>query len=113
MGLETLSRTFKKKTLRSCVMCKGKAEKDKLYRFVKKPSGGLLLDKNFKLPGRGAYLHLKCVNKKSSYKLLYSLKENLNDTDVRSIDLEKIIGIEPANSNSAGKRVRSIKPIFR
>ena len=88
-------------------MCKSKTAKDNLYRFVKKPLGGLIFDRNNKLPGRGAYLHLKCVNKKSSYKLLYSLKENLSDIDVkaniRGIDLEKIIGIK------AVKRANSIK----
>ena len=107
--------TLKKETLRSCVVCKSKATKDKLHRFVKNPSGGLLLDRDLKLPGRGAYLHSKCVNEKSSYKLLYSLKENLKDVGVKAgaknIDLKKLIGIK--SDNKTVKKSNRIKAIFR
>ena len=107
---------LKKGTLRTCVVCKRKTGKENLYRFVIKASGGLLFDKDFKLPGRGAYLHLKRVNEKSSYKLLYSLKENFKSSDARNIDLKKIIGIKAGDSktgNSKVKKINSIKPIFR
>ncbi len=96
-----------KETLRTCVVCRKKTTKDQLLRFVFEDKGGLLLDKKCRLPGRGAYLHLECANKKSSYKLLYSLKQDLKDTNIKSIDLGKIIGLKPV------KKINCIKPKFR
>ncbi len=112
MKQKTSSRkVLRKQRLRTCVVCKSKTGKENLYRFVRKASGGLLFDKDFKLPGRGAYLHLKCVNEKSSYKLFYSLKENFKSSDAKNIDLKKIIGIKAGDSKV--KKINSIKPIFR
>ena len=42
--------------LRTCVFCRTKAEKQKLLRLCRKPSGEIVLDSNGELPGRGTYL---------------------------------------------------------
>lgn len=49
---------LKTKQVRTCLMCKGKAPKSKLLRFVCL-AGEVLWDKEQKLPGRGAYVHGK------------------------------------------------------
>ena len=42
---------------RTCVACRLEAGKQDLIRFVRRPSGGVELDRTGRLPGRGAYLH--------------------------------------------------------
>ncbi len=44
------------KPLRMCMVCRERAEKDRLVRVVKQPDGEIALDQDGKLPGRGAYL---------------------------------------------------------
>lgn len=44
------------KPLRMCMVCRNRAEKDKLVRVVKQPDGKIVLDSTGKMPGRGAYL---------------------------------------------------------
>ena len=42
--------------VRSCTVCKVKADKEKLIRIVRHPEGGAVIDISGKLPGRGVYI---------------------------------------------------------
>lgn len=55
----------KKVPLRQCVGCREMKPKSDLVRVVKDPQGGIQLDTNGKLPGRGAYLckEEQCIKK--------------------------------------------------
>lgn len=46
----------KKSPLRQCVGCGGMKEKRSMYRVIKTPEGGLVIDKTGRKNGRGAYL---------------------------------------------------------
>ena len=47
---------------RSCLVCRGKAPKRELLRFIWS-EGRLVFDEKQRLPGRGAYIHatLRCI----------------------------------------------------
>ena len=90
---------------RTCVVCRRTNHKTKLLRFVKNEKGQLLFDKKNKLPGRGAYLHMNCINKNSCKKLLSSLKSLGNG---ENFDIEKLIGVKVFS-----KKAKHIKPNFR
>ncbi len=49
--------------VRTCVACRQEAGKAALIRVVRRPEGGVEVDRSGRLPGRGAYLHtnLTCV----------------------------------------------------
>ncbi len=47
------------KPVRSCLVCRGKENKGGLLRVVWR-GGELVLDRERKLQGRGAYLHVQC-----------------------------------------------------
>lgn len=52
--------------IRTCVGCREEAPQGGLTRFIREPdAGNLLIDLRHKLPGRGAYVHLRhaCVSK--------------------------------------------------
>ena len=42
---------------RTCVACRQEAGKHNLIRFVRRPDGGVALDRTGRANGRGAYLH--------------------------------------------------------
>jgi uncharacterized protein len=48
---------------RTCLGCRQTLDRDKLVRFVLHPSGGVVVDYQGKLPGRGAYTHIdaECI----------------------------------------------------
>jgi predicted RNA-binding protein YlxR (DUF448 family) len=46
-----------KAPVRTCVACREEAGKRELIRVVRRPEGGVVLDKTGREPGRGAYLH--------------------------------------------------------
>lgn len=56
---------------RSCVICRKTSDKKGLLRLVCTADGKVLLDKDFKLPGRGAYIHAEvaCVMKAEKSKV--------------------------------------------
>jgi uncharacterized protein len=43
---------------RTCLGCRQSLDRDKLVRFVLHPAGGVVVDYQGKLPGRGAYTHI-------------------------------------------------------
>ncbi len=49
--------------VRTCVACRQEAGKAELVRVVRRPEGGVELDRTGRAPGRGAYLHAaaECV----------------------------------------------------
>jgi predicted RNA-binding protein YlxR (DUF448 family) len=47
------------KPVRTCVGCREEAGKRDLIRLVRRPEGGVVLDKTGREPGRGAYLHAR------------------------------------------------------
>lgn len=50
---------------RTCVACRGEAERDELVRLVAGPEGQIAVDLRARLPGRGAWVHAtpECVRK--------------------------------------------------
>jgi uncharacterized protein len=42
---------------RTCVACREEAGKQELIRLVRRPDGGVALDRTGRAAGRGAYLH--------------------------------------------------------
>lgn len=61
---------------RTCVLCRKKRSKGELIRLVFK-DGGILVDPEQKLGGRGAYLCKDCFSKKDSSKVQIRLKKAL------------------------------------
>lgn len=51
------------KAERTCVACRGEAERDDLVRIVRSPDGAAVVDLKGSLPGRGAWVHptVACV----------------------------------------------------
>ena len=49
--------TKTRKPVRTCVACRQEAGKQELIRLVRRPEGGVALDRTGRAPGRGAYLH--------------------------------------------------------
>jgi uncharacterized protein len=43
---------------RTCMGCRQTLDRDQLVRFVQHPAGGIVVDYQGKLPGRGAYTHI-------------------------------------------------------
>jgi uncharacterized protein len=43
---------------RTCLGCRQSLDRDQLVRFVMHPAGGVIVDYQGKLPGRGAYTHI-------------------------------------------------------
>ncbi len=41
---------------RMCAVCRARREKSELLRIVKSKDGGVIIDREGKLPGRGAYV---------------------------------------------------------
>ena len=56
---------MKKLPSRTCIGCNTQKLKKELIRIVKNAEGEVKLDKNGKLPGRGAYIcdNIECLNK--------------------------------------------------
>ncbi len=82
----------KRVTLRMCVSCRARKEKEELLKVVRTVNGEAVLDKTYKLNGRGAYIckDIKCLEKciktkalnrvlkvEVSDELLEELKQNL------------------------------------
>ncbi|TMC54943.1 MAG: YlxR family protein [Chloroflexi bacterium] len=44
-------------SVRTCVACREEAGKRQLIRVVRRPGGGVAVDRTGRLPGRAAYLH--------------------------------------------------------
>ena len=42
---------------RTCIACREESGKAGLIRFVRRPEGGVAVDRTGRAPGRGAYLH--------------------------------------------------------
>lgn len=62
---------------RMCTVCRKRADKGSLLRFVR-TGEGIVLDKAFRMEGRGAYIcrDLECISKaKTRHALQRSLKE--------------------------------------
>jgi predicted RNA-binding protein YlxR (DUF448 family) len=57
---------MKKRSERTCCVCRSKEGKEELARLVF-ADGALVWDRNFSAPGRGAYVHqnLECLSKLS------------------------------------------------
>lgn len=85
--------------LRSCIGCKTVCEKADLLRLVL-INGSVRVDRKAKLPGRGAYVHLKlaCIRKGLDSKLLshrFRCKGlTINVEDMKSLLVELPLGIE-------------------
>ena len=47
--------------VRTCIACRGQASRHKLVRLVEHPTQGLVVDGRGRLPGRGAWIHVKSV----------------------------------------------------
>ena len=77
---------------RSCVVCRKKADKGTLLRLVCNKEGQVFTDKDFKLPGRGAYLHsnLACVMKADNSKIWQHVFKNklVDKEQVRQLLME-------------------------
>ena len=60
------------KPQRMCMVCRERAEKELLLRIVKNKSGDIALDKEGKMPGRGAYICSKesCLRQAEKRKAL-------------------------------------------
>ena len=60
------------KPQRMCMVCRERAEKERLLRIVKNKNGDIALDKDGKMPGRGAYLCKKddCIRQAEKRKAL-------------------------------------------
>ena len=60
------------KPQRMCMVCRGRAEKERLLRIVKNKNGDIALDNDGKMPGRGAYLCKKddCIRQAEKRKAL-------------------------------------------
>ncbi len=60
------------KPQRMCMVCRERAEKEQLIRIVKNKQGNIALDKDGKMPGRGAYLCKKaeCIGQAQKRKAL-------------------------------------------
>ena len=68
--------------VRSCSVCRVRANKEDLIRLVKSPDGKIFIDYAKKLPGRGAYIcpDLECVEKaKKSGILTHVLKAEIDE----------------------------------
>lgn len=60
------------KPQRMCMVCRERAEKEQLLRIVKNKNGDIALDKDGKMPGRGAYICNKdgCIRQAEKRKAL-------------------------------------------
>jgi uncharacterized protein len=47
----------RRQPVRTCVACRLEAGKGQLIRLVRRPDGGVILDRSGRANGRGAYLH--------------------------------------------------------
>lgn len=47
----------RRQPVRTCVACREEAGKLRLVRLVRRPDGGVVVDRTGRMPGRGAYLH--------------------------------------------------------
>lgn len=73
---------MKKKPVRSCSVCRVRANKEDLIRLVKSPDGKVFIDYAKKLPGRGAYIcpDPECIEKaKKTGILAHALKAVIDD----------------------------------
>ncbi len=72
---------------RTCIVCRKKMPKKKLIRFYFK-NGKVLMDKEQKAGGRGAYFCEECIEKLKNKKVLKKLMYALRIKDPNKIILE-------------------------
>jgi len=66
---------MKKIPLRKCLGCREMKPKNELIRFVKISNNMVVIDKNGKMPGRGAYIcrNMECFNKTIKSKIIQKI----------------------------------------
>jgi hypothetical protein len=83
------------KRMRTCIVCRKKAQKDELFRIVRKPDGGIAYDAGGNAAGRGAYIcdaaHLR--DKSFCGRVSHALKCRVDDT-IRETLKEQIGGVD-------------------
>ena len=80
---------IKKKSQRTCVVCKTCKDKSELIRIVLKPDGSVAFDPSGKLAGRGAYLckDQACIEAelKKSGRLSKGLRRQLDKENIETV----------------------------
>ncbi|OAG27474.1 YlxR family protein [Thermodesulfatator autotrophicus] len=77
---------------RSCIICKKKTAKHKLLRLALDEKGRVVLDKEYKQPGRGAYLCpddscvAKLLTRHGEKRLRWAFKGKAKDITPKTID---------------------------
>jgi len=85
-----------KVSIRTCVVCRKKDERNNFFRVTKSPNGKIFLDKSYKSAGRSVYVckDCKCIEtmlKKRSFN--YGFKTNVSSVVYESVynDIKSVL----------------------
>jgi hypothetical protein len=87
---------MKKVPIRSCLICRGKYDKRRLFRIVKNKEGEIFFDKSLRANGRGAYVcdSQECIEKiKTTNKLDRAFDIDINQ-DIKTQIYNRICEIK-------------------